>query len=109
MLAFAAGVPGLHLVLCGVIPDPERDDTAMRQNFRDMSKLLRNLCQDYPNTASFLDVASFFVGETGAIDTGFYAERRGQPDIHLSESGANVLACGIRNHLLNRPHSVWRI
>ena len=101
ILAYAQKLRGCHVIVVGLIPDPERDHIDdFKKVWKQSSEALQQLCKRFGTAATFFNSAKLFVNETG-IDEGFYdvSYRTGRPDIHLNIAGAIVLAMGLKTHL----------
>ena len=64
VIKFSLKHPGSHIVICGLIPDPEENDSFRKRGcktrFQQASEALRHLCSRYPKNTSFVNAPLLF-------------------------------------------------
>ena len=93
----ARGLFNVHIVICGILPSPEKNDQSI-DRFKPASSLLKDLSTRYRPLTSYINIPDFF-NAFGEIK--WYLYNGGQ--IHLTKLGAEKLAEIFKNHLNFHP------
>ena len=89
-----------HLVISSIVPSPLTDDVS-RVTFNRMNTLLNECIKREQPRVSFMNITNNFIFEGEIRRTPF--ELFNQDGIHLTSTGAKLLADCIHNHLLKLP------
>ena len=88
-------VPFCRVIFTSLVPTFGKDEDT-KEEFHSLNEFLRNLCKDRPRASYCCFVRQLFVN--GELNGEFFDD-----DVHLSFSGAEVMATAFHRHLYNLP------